>query len=156
MAFALHDLPGGQPIAETSTVQKHALGTRVRATDPVYGEGEFVYLKGVASTVVGDAVIYDQKNGTTTRTVAASKGPLAVSMSANVANQFGWYAVAGAVPVKVVAGIAASSVPYVSATAGSLDDTVAANQGVTGALFISADSGGFADIQLGYPTIGGL
>lgn len=157
MAFApSHDLPGGQPITETSATQKHPLGTRIRAVDPVYGESEFIYLKGVASTVVGDAVLFDQRNGTTTRTVATSKGPLAIAMSANVANQYGWYAVAGAVQAKVLAGIAASSIPYVSATAGSLDDAVAAGQAVLGALFVSVDSGGFADIQLNHPNIGGL
>src|SRR5574341_1310928 len=140
--FALHDLPGGQPIADTSAVQKHPLGTRVRAVDPTYGEGEFIYLKGVASTVVGSAVSYDQKNGTTTLAVAATRGPIAIAMSANVAAQYGWYAVAGAVPCKVLAGIVAGNRPVVTATAGSLDDTAAANVMVSGAAFISADAAG--------------
>ena len=37
---------GMQPIADTSTTQRHPLGTIVRADDATYGEGEFVYLKG--------------------------------------------------------------------------------------------------------------
>ena len=49
---------GVQSIADTSTVQNHALGTIVRAVDETYGEGEFVYLKGVASTVVGLSLIH--------------------------------------------------------------------------------------------------
>lgn len=157
MAYApSHDLPSGQPLTETSTVQRHPLGTRIRAVDPVYGESEFIYLKGVASTVVGDAVAFDQKAGTTTRTVAATKGPIAVAMSANVANQYGWYCVAGAVPVKVAGAVVAGSIPYVTATAGSLDDAVAAGQAVLGALIISADAGGLADIQLNHANVGGL
>lgn len=154
MAYALHDLIGGQPIADASSVQKHVLGTRIRAWDPVYGEGEFIYLKGVASTVVGSAVTYESKTGVTTLTVAASRGPIAVAMSACVAGQFGWYAIAGNVPVKVLAGIVAGNRAVVTATAGSLDDTAAANVMVLGAAFSSADAGGLADIQLDHPCAG--
>src|SRR5574341_1805016 len=112
MAFALHDLPGGQPIADTSTVQKHPLGTRVRATDPTYGESEFIYLKGVASTVVGSVVVYKQKEATTTLAVLASKGALAVAMSANVASQYGWYMVAGAGAANFAGAAAADTQLY--------------------------------------------
>jgi hypothetical protein len=41
------------------------LGTVINAVDPVYGGGEFIFLKGVASTVVGSLVTYDQNLGTT-------------------------------------------------------------------------------------------
>ena len=44
---------GMQAIADTSSTQQHPLGTVVRAVDATYGAGEFVYLKGVASTAVG-------------------------------------------------------------------------------------------------------
>ena len=46
-------LAGFQGIELTDTTQNHALGTIVTAVDPTYGAGEFIYLKGVASTVVG-------------------------------------------------------------------------------------------------------
>lgn len=49
---------GWQPIANTETAAKHALGTIIQAVDPTYGAGEFIYLKGVTSTAVGSAVIY--------------------------------------------------------------------------------------------------
>ena len=49
-------LAGFQGIALTDTTQNHALGTIVQATDPTYGAGEFIYLKGIASTVVGSMV----------------------------------------------------------------------------------------------------
>ena len=39
MAYAVTNLAGAQPIANTSTEQKHVLGTIVRAWDPTYGEG---------------------------------------------------------------------------------------------------------------------
>lgn len=146
-----HDLPGGQPITDTSAVQKHALGTRIRAVDPVYGESEFIYLKGVASTVAGSAVSYNQVTGATTLSVAASAGPMAISMSANVANQFGWYLVAGACKVAVAAAVVSGAAVYTTATPGALDDAVVAGSRIGGALFISADSGGLADIQVNHP-----
>lgn len=97
MTYAVSNLAGAQAIATTSTDQKHVLGTIVRATDPVYGEGEFIYLLGVASTVVGSVVTYD---AATYQTVLSAVGgniprPIAVAMSANVASQYGWYQVSG-------------------------------------------------------------
>lgn len=88
---------GTQPIANTETTQKHPLGTIVRANDPTYGEGEFIYLLGVASTVAGSIVTYDAAVGTTALAVAGTNlpRPVAVAMSANVANQYGWYQISG-------------------------------------------------------------
>jgi len=97
MAYSVFDLAGAQPIANTSTEQKHVLGTIVRATDPTYGEGEFIYLLGVASTAIGSIVTFD---ASTYQTVLCAVGgniprPIAVSMSANVASQYGWYQISG-------------------------------------------------------------
>ena len=50
---------GVQPIADINTVAQHTPGTVVRAQDPTYGTGEFVYLKGGANTVVGHSVIWE-------------------------------------------------------------------------------------------------
>lgn len=88
---------GCQPIANTETAAKHPLGTVVRATDPTYGEGEFIYLLGVASTTVGSIVTYD---ASTYQTALSAVGgniprPIAVAMSANVATQYGWYQISG-------------------------------------------------------------
>lgn len=97
MTFRVHNLAGAQAIADTSTTQKHPLGTIVVATDPTYGQGEFIYLLGVASTAVGSIVTYD---AITWLTVLSAVGgyiprPIAVAMSANVASQYGWYQVSG-------------------------------------------------------------
>lgn len=98
MAYAITSpLIGAQAIADTSTTQKHKLGTIVQANDPDYGVGEFIYLLGVASTAVGNAVTYNATTGQTTRAaVGANKTfPIAFAMSANVAAQYGWYQIAG-------------------------------------------------------------
>ena len=97
MAFVLNTLPGAQPLSDTSTTQKHLLGTIARGTDATLGEGEFIYLKGVASTVVGSIVNYDVSFQTALDTTAAGgpPRPLAIAMSANVASQYGWYQISG-------------------------------------------------------------
>lgn len=98
MAFAHTNGPiGAQPIADTSTTKNHPLGTIVRADDPTLGQGEFIYLKGVASTVVGSIVNYDDdfQTGLDTSAVSGPSRPLAVAMSANVASQYGWYQISG-------------------------------------------------------------
>lgn len=90
-------LVGMQQIADTDTVQNHPLGTIVTAVDSTLGGGEFIYLKGVGSTVVGSIVNYDDTYQTALDTVATAgpSRPLAVAMSANVANQYGWYQISG-------------------------------------------------------------
>lgn len=148
---------GVQAIADTSTTQQHALGTTIRAVDEVYGEGEFVYLKGVASTVVGSVVIFDSKLATTTLTVAGSRGPAAVAMSANVANQFGWYQVSGSAVAKANTVVANASV-YAASPAGSVDDAAVSGDKIDGARFKTADgtpAAGFAVLQLARPSLNG-
>ena len=102
MAYTVATLAGGQPIANTETTQKHPLGTIIRGVDPTYGEGEFIYLLGVASTAVGSVVTYDLS---TRQTVLSAVGgniarPVAIAMSANVAGQYGWYQISGIAVVK--------------------------------------------------------
>lgn len=158
MAYALTSAYiGAQDIATTSTTQAHPIGTRVHAYDSTYGEGEFIYLKGVASTVVGDAVIYDTKANTTTRAVAGSRGPVAVAMSANVASQYGWYQITGSAVVKA-GTVLADGACYVTATAGTLDDAVVVGDKIDGMRFKTADgtpSAGFAVAQLARPSLNG-
>jgi hypothetical protein len=101
MAYSIYTQAGCQPIATTETVQKHPLGTIVRGNDPTYGEGEFIYLKGVATTAVGHIVNYDDSHQTALSTTAlALPRPVAVAMSANVASQYGWYQISGLAVVK--------------------------------------------------------
>ena len=118
-------LVGAQPIAVTDTTQNHALGTIVTAVDPTYGAGEFIYLKGVASTVVGSMVDYDSYLATTALSPATGGvGPVAVAMSANVASQYGWYQITGVAAVKAPNAMTpGADVFSLAATPGSVDDT---------------------------------
>ena len=153
MTYSLRTpLVGAQLLTETSATQKHELGTRVQGFDPTYGTGEFIYLKGVAATAVGDVVIYDEKANTTTRAVAGSRGPAAVAMSANVANQYGWYQIFGAAVVNVLAGFVADANCYLTATAGSIDDAVVVGDKIDGMRSKTAVAAGQATCQLAYPS----
>lgn len=85
-----------QAINATSTTKNHPLGTIIRAVDSTYGQGEFIYLQGVASTVVGSIVEYSTSMQTGLSTVAlTTPHPLAVAMSANLATGYGWYQISG-------------------------------------------------------------
>ena len=143
---------GVSDIAETSTTQLYPLGTRVQAQDATFGVGEFIYLQGVASTNVGSWVTFEQDSGATALLVANAIGPVAVSMSANVASQYGWYQIYGKCPsALVLAGFADNANVYATATAGSVDDAVVAGDRVKNARGASAISGGAAEMELWYP-----
>ena len=100
MAYSITDtVAGTQGIADTSSTLRHPLGTVVRAKDPTYGEGEFIYLKGVASTIVGSIVEYNTTfvSGLETTNVALAR-PNAVAMSiclGDTTDTYGWYQIGG-------------------------------------------------------------
>jgi hypothetical protein len=148
---------GAQALDDTRTTAEHILGTRIKGVSATLGEGEFIYLKGVASTVAGNAVVYDEAFATT-RTVAASRGPVAIAMSANVANQYGWYQIAGTAVASALT-VSADALVSLSATDGSLDDLTTAQYLVTGARWMSATdtpSTGKAYCALSYPQAAGI
>ena len=129
---------GLQPINETSTVKRHALGKEIRAVDDDNGEGIFVYALGVASTVVGSWAHLQPDSYQTALTVANAIGSVGVAMSANVAGQYGWYQVKGKASAKALTGFLDNGRAYMTATAGSVDDTVVDGDLVHNALGASA------------------
>ena len=158
-----------QPINETwstvdddgSTISPQVRpGTIVTARDmdasTDYGVGEFIYLKGVASTAVGDAVTYQYGDYQTARTVAASVGMIGIAMSANLANQWGWYQIRGLAVVEVSASFAADKICYLTATAGELDDAVVAASEIRGTYSytaIATPAAGQALVSIQYPEV---
>lgn len=147
-------LIGAQAIADTDTVARHPLGTIVQAIDPVYGAGEFIYLQGAANTALGEWVIYNSDDYSTTRLAANAIGPVAVAMSANIAAQFGWYHIQGKAVGKVLAGFVDNANVYATATAGSVDDAVVAGdrvKGAVGASAIGTPAAGLAEFEIARP-----
>jgi hypothetical protein len=126
---------GAQAIADTSTTKQHPLGTIARAADPTYGEAEFIYLTGVASTAVGSWVTYDI-DGASALLVASAVGPVAIAMSANVASQYGWYMIHGKHNAALCWGtlaLASNALLYATASAGLVDDAVVSGDLIRGA-----------------------
>ena len=149
-------LAGFQPIAVTDTTKNHPLGYIVTAVDPTYGEGEFIYLKGIADTAVGSLVDYDQTLATTALAPATGGiGPVAVAMSANVVDQFGWYQIGGAAAVKAPnSASVGAEVFMLAATAGSVDDAQVNAEQILNAKFSTTTgtpSTGLAIIQIDRP-----
>lgn len=144
----------GQAIADTSSTAKHSLGLIVQAKDPTYGVGEFIYLKGVASTAVGSWVTYNADDYSTALLAANAIGPVAVAMSANVADQYGWYQISGKAVGKALTGFADNANVYATATAGSVDDAVVAGDRVKlakGASAVDTPSTGLAEFEIQRP-----
>lgn len=113
-----------QAINAKDTTQNHALGKIVRAKDPTFGQGEFIYLKGVASTAIGSWVGYSPALGTTVLAVANGNYPLAVAMVANTTTtSYAWYQISGVAQALGLTSITTTSgFLWLTATAGSVDD----------------------------------
>lgn len=117
---------GMQPISTADTVQNHTLGTIIRAKDvgsTNYGEGEFIYVKGVASGATNAWAIYNADDFTTTLAVADGIGPMGVMMSTlDATTKFGWLQISGKAVAKCLTSFADNGIVYLTATAGSVDD----------------------------------
>ncbi|MGL4999520.1 MAG: hypothetical protein ACRC5T_11175 [Cetobacterium sp.] len=141
-------------LTDTTASPAVALGTIVTAEDPVYGSGQFIYLKGVASTTVGSWVTYYQTDYSTTLLAANDIGSTAVAMSANVANQYGWYQIVGKAIGKALTGFVDNALVYATATAGSVDDAVVAGDRVKlarGASAVGTPAAGLAFFEIQFP-----
>lgn len=129
---------GMQPIAEASTTQQHAFGTIVRCRDvgtTNYGEGEFIYVKGVSSGALRAWAGYRSKAGLTTLAVADGNYSIGVMMSAlDATTKFGWLQIKGRAIGKCLTGFADNGVVYLTATAGSVDDASVIGDVVHGAI----------------------
>ena len=128
------------------------LGMVARAFDPVYGEGEFILLLGVASTAVGSLVTYNATTYQTalSPTTANQANPFAVAMSANGAGTFGWYQIGGlAVMLKTAVAVSPQVALFQSsATAGRVMSTVS-----SGRQLLGARSANLATVASGTSTV---
>lgn len=88
------------------TAIRQTLRTVVAGLDAVGGFAEFIFLAGVASTVVGSVVVFDD-SGNTVLLTAGANGPVAVALTANIsATGYAWYGLSGVFPTKVAANCA--------------------------------------------------
>jgi hypothetical protein len=97
MAFIITTPRAGvQQITDLSTTKTVPLGTIVQATDPTLGTGEFIYLDGVSSTIVGSIVRYDDSFQSALASTAVDVSePCAIAMAICTASYYGWYQISG-------------------------------------------------------------
>lgn len=155
MAYVIQENRLGQSlIGSVDTAAAVPVGTIVRATDPTYGSGEFIYLKGVASTAVGSWVTYNLDDGSTALLAENAIGPVAVAMGATVASTWGWYQISGKAVGKALASYADNGLVFATATAGSVDDAVVDGDMVhlaKGASAVDTPSTGLAEFEISRP-----
>lgn len=99
----------------------------------------YVYMLGVASTIVGSWVTFDE-DYTTTLLVANAIGPVAVSMGINVASKYGWYQIWGKAEACVITTCADNANIGFETTSGYVGDGYADGDRIAGA--ISRESSG--------------
>lgn len=143
---------GWTPIASIDTAQRHPLGTRVQAADPTLGAGEFVYLKGVASNLLGAWATINLDDGTTTLLVADAVGSVGVSMAVtDAATKYGWWQIYGKASALAAASFADNGSVYI-ASSGVVDDAVVDGDMVHNAKGASTIVGaGLAEFEIHYP-----
>jgi hypothetical protein len=149
---------------DVDATQKHRLGRRETFRHPTYGEGEFVYLLGVASTAAGDAVSYNGSTFATTRAVAGAGIPwtIAFATAATVASTWGWYQISGIAvgnktkTVSMAAGIAVgiSTTALISASS-SLKELFNAWVAVVGSATTTTLGGDKIILNINYPHFQG-
>lgn len=166
MAYIITENRLGQTHIGSSTIDASAkvpVGTIVTAFDRSLGAGEFIYLKGIANTVVGDAVTYDA-SFLTARAAAGNALPrsVAFAMAATVASKWGWYQIGGVATanktktVSMAAGIAVG----ISTTAkvivsSSLKELQGALVAVVASATTTTNNGDKVKLMINRPTLQG-
>lgn len=149
----------GVDITDHSTTPKFSLGQKVQCRDTAstaYGTGGFIYLKGLDATAVGSVVTFSSASWATALATANAKGRIGVAMSACVTGEYGWYQIDGNAAMKVLAAFASGNVPYLTSTAGSVDDAVVVGDEIFSALSVSAidtPSTGLALVSINEPFV---
>jgi hypothetical protein len=119
-------------------------GFIVRGVDSASGQGggEFMYLPGVASTVVGSLVTYNPLKPSTTLApnTANLAQPVAVAMAAvATSTSYGWYQISGVATIKKTAVKVNPAVQiFLSGTAGRVMPTVASGKQIQSAISVNA------------------
>ena len=128
--------------------KKFRLGTRKR---DVAGN-EYIYLKGVASTIAGSVVTFDEA-GVTALIAANAVGPVAVAQAAvDAATEYGWYMIYGTCDADVVANCADNASMGRETTDGKVGDGFAAGDQIFGMVSReSTSTAALAAVQLSYP-----
>ena len=136
---------------DVDTVAKVHVGTVALFIHPTYGEAEFIYLLGAASTEDGDPVTFNGTTYATTRGITGGGIPedIAFARGAVVASKYGWYQLSGLIEtnktktVSMAAGIAVGiSTAGLIAVSSSLKELLGAKVGIVASATTTTLNGG--------------
>ena len=155
--------------ADVHTTQRNPLGLIVPGQDALGLYGQWIYAKGVASTVQGAFVALDVTVSTydtallDTDVAATQIGRVAVAMAAvDATTEFGWYQIYGQVAGLSLASATDTKNAFACATAGSVDDAPLAEPSVgivNGCFYLSAVDtpvSGQSYFRLNFPYMTGI
>lgn len=138
-------------LTDVSTSDKEGVGTRRRE-----GDKEYIFLKGVASTVAGSVAAFDKSYATALLPAATSVVTgrrIGVAQAAIVASRWGWYQIAGpAASVACGGTCAAAGTPFNSkSTAGRLSTVDSGNDRIQGIEITVSAASNKCSVMLNYP-----
>jgi hypothetical protein len=141
-------------LTDVDTTQRNPLGAVSDGVDNFGNKAEFIYLKGVASTIAGSVVTFDEA-GVTTLIAANAKGPVAIAMAAiDSTSKYGWYCIKGTVKADVVANSADNSTVGRETTDGKIGDGRAAGDQIANAFQREATTAAaLAYVQIDHPFV---
>lgn len=139
------------PLDQIDTSAQYELGSR---TQDKFGK-EYIYLKGIGSTIVGSWVTYDEL-GISTLLVANAIGPIAVAMAIIVASRWGWYQIYGSAEAAIALDSTADAAIGYETTAGYAGDGNGAGDLIYGAVLrdtVAAGAAAVVTVSLNYPFV---
>jgi hypothetical protein len=141
-------LPG-----DIDTVARNPIGQRCQFVDATQGLQEYVYLKGVASCLLGDSVTFNTNAYTAVRIIADAVGRVAVAPAAIVAANWGWFLIFGFYPTANSDTVAAAGGLFIDGTTGRVDDASVAGDFINGMVSTGADVANVLPVHLNYPYV---
>jgi hypothetical protein len=138
---------------DVHATKKYRLGTRKR---DVAGN-EYIYLKGVGSTVANMVVYFDENFASTLLTTSFSgSAPCAVAQAAiDATTKYGWYLIWGNGTAKSAATVAADVMLQPTANSGEVDDTTTAGDFIIGMNSTAASASNTVAVFCNYPVFEG-
>lgn len=149
---------GMQAPRDSSTTQKHPLGTLAKVVDrtSINCEGSAIYIKSTDAVLEGSLVDYDLQAATGVLAPAAGgTGPCGVALADIPSGSFGWVQVTGIAKVKAPnAMVVGAEIFSLAATPGSVDDVAVAGEQILNAQASTSTgtpAAGFALISINWP-----
>lgn len=141
------------PVVGTSTdIHTSAVVPVMTAAFDAAGN-EYIFLKGIGSTIAGSVVTYDEA-GVTALIAASAIGPVAIAQAATVASTWGWYMVSGSCLADVVANSADNARLGRETTDGKIGDGRAAGDEIYNMISRGATTAAaLALVQFHYPFV---